>query len=54
MCIDTYFLYVTSLQVWALRLMNALVGSSESVREKVYLQEELTLAGLHPPALRKV
>ncbi|KAK3868457.1 hypothetical protein Pcinc_026151 [Petrolisthes cinctipes] len=43
-----------SLQVWALRLMNSLVGSSETVREKVYLQEELTLAGLQPPALRKV
>ncbi|XP_050735804.1 serine-rich adhesin for platelets-like isoform X4 [Eriocheir sinensis] len=43
-----------SFQVWGLRFVNALLASTTSLRERVYLQEELTEAGFDPTALKKV
>ncbi|XP_076044073.1 multiple wing hairs isoform X2 [Oratosquilla oratoria] len=43
-----------SFQMWALRFLNALLLSCETLREKVYLQEEMVEAGFDPNALRKV
>nr|XP_045593964.1 putative uncharacterized protein DDB_G0277255 isoform X1 [Procambarus clarkii] len=43
-----------SFQVWGLRFINALVASTGSLRERIYLQEELTEAGFDPAALRKI
>ncbi|MPC47394.1 hypothetical protein E2C01_041139 [Portunus trituberculatus] len=43
-----------SFQVWGLRFVNALLASTATLRERVYLQEELTEAGFDPAALKKV
>ncbi|KAK7069757.1 hypothetical protein SK128_023230 [Halocaridina rubra] len=43
-----------SFQVWSLRFVNALVSSTSSLRERVYLQEELSEAGFDVQALRKI
>lgn len=43
-----------SFQLWGLRFVNALVASTGSVRERIYLQEELAEAGFDPAALRKI
>ncbi|KAK8401054.1 hypothetical protein O3P69_002677 [Scylla paramamosain] len=43
-----------SFQVWGLRFVNALLASTATMRERVYLQEELTEAGFDPAALKKV
>lgn len=43
-----------SFQLWGLRFLNALVASTASLQERVYLQEELAEAGFDPNALRKI
>ncbi|XP_064094139.1 putative uncharacterized protein DDB_G0277255 isoform X1 [Macrobrachium nipponense] len=43
-----------SFQVWSLRFINALMSSTVSLREKVYLQEEMAEAGFDAQALRKI
>ncbi|XP_042218610.1 uncharacterized protein LOC121863817 isoform X2 [Homarus americanus] len=43
-----------SFQVWGMRFLNALVASSGSLRQRIYLQEELAEAGFDPSVLRKI
>ncbi|KAB7506212.1 hypothetical protein Anas_03664 [Armadillidium nasatum] len=42
-----------SFQVWGLKLVNALLMSAVSLRERIYLQEELIEAGFDSAAIRK-
>ncbi|XP_068205865.1 serine-rich adhesin for platelets isoform X3 [Palaemon carinicauda] len=43
-----------SFQVWSLRFINALMSSTTSLREKIYIQEEMAEAGFDAQALRKI
>ncbi|ROT63927.1 hypothetical protein C7M84_018159 [Penaeus vannamei] len=43
-----------SFQVWGLRFLNALVVSTKTLRERIYLQEELAEAGFDSGILRKM
>lgn len=43
-----------SFQLWGLRFLNALMSSTGSLRQKVYLQEELAEAGFDAQTLRKI
>ncbi|KAF2364504.1 Formin FH3 domain [Trinorchestia longiramus] len=42
-----------SFAVWTLRLLNSLVSSAESLRQRIHLQEELVEAGFDPTAVKK-
>ena len=40
--------------MWSLRLLNALVEFSSSLRQRIHLQEELIEAGFDPAVVKKV